>query len=182
MSEDRNGKTYSFDVCSACTITCCQDANPPLTANRKKVITEYLKQQKMPFQNVFAGEEYSHPATDQENICVFYNRENRRCRVHSVKPETCRAGPITFDINLKTRKVEWFLKKGEICNFAPCLHENKQHFSDHFEAAKTELMRLICELDAGSLKAILKIAEPETFKVGENELPTEVMDKLGLSC
>ena len=28
------------------------------------------------------------------------------------------AGPITFDINFKTKKVEYFLKKSEICAYA----------------------------------------------------------------
>jgi hypothetical protein len=42
-------------------------------------------------------------------------------------------------------------------------------------------LRLISELDAEALKTILRIAEPETFKVGENELPHEVKQKLGIA-
>ena len=47
-----------------------------------------------------------------------------------------RAGPITFDINFKTKKVEWFLKKAEICAYAGVLYKNKAAFKDHFEVAK----------------------------------------------
>ncbi|MCJ7763290.1 YkgJ family cysteine cluster protein [Candidatus Bathyarchaeota archaeon] len=181
MSEDRNGKTYSFDVCSQCKLICCQDANPPLTLNRKKILREYVKEQKVPVQTLFAGEEYSHPAADANGICVFYNKETRNCRVHPVKPETCRAGPVTFDINLKTRKVEFYLKKNEICALAQTLYENKEPFREHLEVAKAEILRLICELDAEALKTILKIPEPQTFKIDENELPKEVIKKLGIS-
>jgi uncharacterized protein len=181
MSEDRNGKTYSFDVCSQCNRICCQDANPPLTLNRKKSLTEYVKEQKVPVKTLFAGEEYSHPAGDAQGICFFYNKETRKCSVHPVKPETCRAGPITFDINLKTRQVEFYLKKGEICAFAQVLYGNKELLGKHLEAAKSEILRLICELDVAALKTILKIPEPQTFKISEYELPKEVIKKLGIS-
>ena len=180
MSEDRNGKTYSFDVCSQCKLICCQDANPPLTLNRKKILTKYMAEQKVTVKTLFVDEEYSHPTADAQGICVFYNKETRKCRVHPVKPETCKAGPITFDINLKTRKVEFYLKKGEICAFAQVLFENKELLGKHLEAAKSEILRLICALDADSLKNILKIPEPQTFKIAENELPRECFAKLGL--
>jgi Fe-S-cluster containining protein len=181
MAEDRNGKTYSFDVCSQCKTMCCQGANPPLTDNRKKILTDYLQKQKKPTANLFIKEDYAHPAVDAQEYCALYNKQTGKCSVHPVKPETCVAGPITFDINLKTGKVEWFLKKGTICAFAEKLYEDKEKFQVHLEAAKPQIMRLISELDAESLKAILKIPEPETFKVGENELPKDAKKKLGIA-
>jgi len=178
MSNCNNGKTYSFDVCSTCNLLCCIDANPPLTPQREKIIANYLKEQNIPIKNAFVHEEYSHPATDAEGRCVFYSKETGRCTVHSVKPETCKAGPITFDVNLKIGKVEWFLKKGTICALAQKLYENKEALNTHWEAATPELVRLISELDTRSLKAILKIDEPQTFKISEANLPTEVLEKL----
>jgi len=56
-----------------------------------------------------------------------------------------------------------------------------EKFKDHLEIAKTELTRLICELDADALKAILKIPEPQTIKIGENDLPKETLDQLGIA-
>ncbi len=100
--------------------------------------------------------------------------------MHTVKPETCVSGPITFDINFSTKKVEWFLKKSEICAFAGILYDNKVDFQQHFEAAKKQLTQLICQLDADELRAIVKIEEPQTFKIGEDDLPLEVIKKLGL--
>jgi hypothetical protein len=160
---------------------CCQGANPPLTAKRKRIIIAHLKEEGVYSAGLFDNEAYSHPKADAQEYCVFYNRNTGKCRVHSVKPETCVAGPITFDINLQSGKVEWFLKKGSICSFAQKLYADEAKFHEHFEAAKPEIIRLICELDAEALKAILKIPEPETFKVGENELPLEVLKKLKIA-
>jgi hypothetical protein len=181
LSDDRTGKTYSFDVCSECKMMCCQGANPPLSAKRKKIIIAYLKKECTYSAVVFDDEAYSHPKADSQEYCVLYNRDTGKCRVHSVKPETCVAGPITFDINLQAGKVEWFLKKGSICAFAQKLYADDTKFHEHFEAVKPEIIRLICELDAEALRAILKIPEPETFKVGENELPLEVRKKLKIA-
>ncbi len=46
--------------------------------------------------------------------------------------------------------------------------------------AKKEIMRLIGELSAVELLELMKIDEPQTFKVGEEDLPVEVVKKLGL--
>jgi hypothetical protein len=99
--------------------------------------------------------------------------------VHPVKPETCRAGPITFDINLKTKKVEFYLKKKSICPFAGVLFETGD-YKLHLEAAKPEIMRLIEELDTLALNTILTIPEPATFKVDELDLPQKVAERLGI--
>ena len=180
MPEDNKGKTYSFDVCSECKIICCQDAKPPVSESRKKIINEYMEKQKINIGKPFTKETYSYPSVDETLLCMFNSKENKKCMVHSVKPETCRAGPITFDINFKTKKVEWFLKKSEICAYAGELYKNKAAFKDHFEVAKKEIMRLIRELDADELRVLMKIEEPQTFKVGEDDLPVEVVRKLGL--
>ena len=180
MPEDNKGTTYSYDVCSECKIICCQDAKPPVSERRKKIIKEYMAKQKINIGKPFTKENYSYPSVDETLLCMFNSKETKKCMVHSVKPETCRAGPITFDINFKTKKVEWFLKKSEICAYAGELYKNKAAFNDHFEVAKKEIMRLIRELDADELRVLMKIEEPQTFKVGEDDLPIEVVKKLGL--
>ncbi len=181
MPEDNKGVTYSFDVCSRCKIICCQDAKPPLSEKRKKIIKKYLEKQKLNIEQPFAKEQYSYPAVDEQVFCGLFNKETGKCSVHPVKPETCRAGPVTFDINFSTKKIEWFLKKPEICGYAGILYSNKTDFKDHFEVAKKELTQLIKELDPQELRVILKIAEPHTFKIGEDDLPLEVVKKLGLN-
>jgi uncharacterized protein len=179
MPEDNKGTTYSYDVCNECKIICCQDAKPPVSDSRKKIIKEYLQKQKVTVEVPFTKENYSFPSVDETLLCKFNSKETKKCIVHSVKPETCRAGPITFDINCKTKRVEYFLKKSVICAYAGELYKNKLAFKDHFEVAKQEIIRLIKELDADELKALMKIEEPETFKVGEEDLPLDVVKKLG---
>ncbi len=180
MPKDNKGATYSYDVCAECKINCCQDAKPPLSGNRKKMIKEYMTKQKINVEKPFTKEAYSYPSVEKNLFCRFNSEETRKCIVHSVKPETCRAGPITFDINFKTKKVEWFLKKSEICAYAGELYKNKTAFNEHFEVARKEIMQLIKELDADELRALTKVEEPQTFKVGEDNLPVDVVRKLGL--
>lgn len=180
MPEENEGASYSYDVCSECQSTCCQDAKPPLSESRKKTMKKYFAKQKIKLEKPFAKEKYSYPSVDEQFFCLFYNKESKRCLVHSVKPETCRAGPITFDINSKVKKVEWFLKKSEICAYAGELYKNKAAFEVHFQVAKEEIIRLISELNADELRALMRIEEPCTFKVGEDDLPVVVVGKLGL--
>lgn len=95
-----------------------------------------------------------------------------------MKPETCVAGPITFDINMKTGKIEWFLKMEKICRLADALFKNEEALRGHLISAKRELLQLVQDLDAKPLKAILKIDELDTFKIGEDSLSLEILSKL----
>jgi Fe-S-cluster containining protein len=180
MPDDTVAKTSSFDVCCQCKRTCCQNAKPPLTLERKKIIGDYLQEHKIQIAHPFVDEAYSFPAVDTLGFCVFYCRDTKKCLVHPVKPETCRAGPITFDINRGTQEIEWYLKTADICMLAPALQRDGTAFKAHFEVARAELLRLICELDSGALRAILKIEEPQTGKIGQDGLPKEAQEKLGL--
>ncbi len=123
---------------------------------------------------------YCFPAVDEMGFCIFYHKPTKKCLVHAVKPETCRAGPVTFDINHRTQKVEWFLKTAALCSFAEKLHQDDKQFMAHFKVAKAEILRLIRGLDAEALQAILSIEERQTFKIGEDVLPKEVIGKLFL--
>lgn len=180
MSGDIAEKNCDRDVCWTCRLGCCQDAKPPLTKERMWTIGEYLKNFGQVADNIFVFSRYSFPSVDAEDFCVFYDKITKLCQIHAVKPETCRAGPITFDINRNTRKVEWFLKSRESCLFAGKLFDTPEKFNEHLEVAKKELTRLIRDLDSESLRAILERDEPQTFKIGEDPLPKEVLMKLGL--
>ncbi len=182
MSEDNNhGKTYSYDVCSQCKIICCQDAKPPLSSNRKQIITSHLKEHQLEAENPLTeGDGYSFPSLDKEGICVFNDRQTKRCMVHPVKPETCVAGPITFDINFRTGMVEFYLKKRNICEYAGILFEDKPALKQHFLVAREKIIELIKQLSADELRAICKIEEPDTFKYCQEPLSPEVAQKLDL--
>ncbi|MGQ9507552.1 MAG: YkgJ family cysteine cluster protein [Candidatus Bathycorpusculaceae bacterium] len=167
-----------FNVCANCKISCCQNARPPITSERKKIIEEYLKEQKIPIQNPFTKTMYTFPREDMEGYCIFYDKQTRKCKIHPVKPETCVAGPITFDINKQTRKIEWYLKMEKICHLARVLHKNGEMFKKHLESAKKEIHELVHGLEPEALRAVLKIEEPETFKIDEDTIENHVLNKL----
>jgi hypothetical protein len=48
----------------------------------------------------------------------------------------------------------------------------------HFESAREEILRLVRELSSEALKTILSREEPETFKIGEEEVESGVLNKL----
>jgi hypothetical protein len=58
------------------------------------------------------------------------------------------------------------------------LHGDKNRFKKHFEAAKNEIFSLVHELNSEALQAILKIEEPETIKIDENNIDNRLSNKL----
>jgi len=177
MSEGGERQKNFFDICGHCSISCCQNARPPLTSKREQIITAYLKEQKLCIENPFVQEKYAFPREDAEGYCIFFDKKTRRCLIHPVKPETCVAGPITFDINVPRGKIEWYLKMEKICPLAGAIHKQREILKKHLESAKKEILRLVSELDSEALKAILKIEEPETFKIDEDNIGKDVLNK-----
>lgn len=178
MLKEVERQTDFFEICSKCKIDCCRDARPPITSKRKQIIEEYLKRNGIAIEKPFSVAEYTFPREDASGHCVFYDKNSKKCKVHPVKPETCAAGPVTFDINKKTQKIEWYLKTEEICHLAGVLYKNKNMLERHFEQAKREVLTLVRELNPKALKAILKRDEPDTFKIGEDEIGEDVLSKL----
>ena len=167
-----------FDVCIQCKPSCCQGARPPITRERRKIIEAFLNEQKFPVENVFVQTSYTFPREDAEGYCIFYDKKTRKCQIHSIKPETCVAGPITFDINKETQKIEWHLKKEKICLLAGKMCKNEKALRKHLELAKIEILRMVQQLDPKALQTILRIEEPETFKIDEDNIGKEILDKL----
>jgi len=167
-----------FQVCKNCKINCCKGARPPITSSRRMMIERYLRAQGMTIEGVFEKSTYTFPKQGEDGYCTFFDKDTGKCRIHPVKPETCVAGPITFDINLKTGRIEWWLKHEKICSLAGVLYENKEALLNHAKSAKRELLTLVRDLDSKELSTILKIEEPETFKIGEDQLYPEVLAKL----
>jgi Fe-S-cluster containining protein len=178
MQEGRERQKNFLNVCSGCVAECCHGTRPPITSKRKRTIKKYLREHGIDIRQPFVAEDYVFPREQEGEYCIFHDKKTGMCIVHSVKPETCVAGPITFDINKKTGKIEWFLKKEQICRLAGAMFRDKEMLSKHTKSAKEELSRLVKELDAQALKAILKKDEPETFKISEDEIETRISDEL----
>lgn len=169
-----------IDTCNRCKTNwaCCLGTRPPITGERRKIIEQYLREQGIRIEDPFAEEDYVFPREQASGYCVFRDGKTGKCAVHGVKPETCVSGPITFDINLRTGKIEWFLKMDKICDLAGVVAKNEQLRQRHLVSAKRELMRLVLQLDGEALRAILRKDEPETFKIDENDVDDDVLDKL----
>ncbi len=167
-----------FKVCSACKISCCQDARPPITEKREKIILEFLAKNGIKIENPFMRTEYTFPRETMDGYCIFYDKATRKCLIHPVKPETCVAGPITFDINRTTSKIEWYLKMEKICPLAGVMYKDRSLLNKHFEAARKEILELVRELPPEALKAILRREEPDTFKIDEEDLEEGILQKL----
>jgi len=175
---DKPRQADFFSVCGNCLISCCNRARPPLTSKRKSIIQNFLKANSIFVSNSFEQREYAFPKETKDGLCIFLEKTTKRCRIQTVKPETCVAGPITFDINLQSGKIEWFLKMEKICPLAGVLYREKAAFEEHLKCAKREILRLVQDLDALSLRTILTIEEPDTFKIGEDDLDSKIVAKL----
>jgi hypothetical protein len=161
-----------FNVCSHCIDRiCCFGTRPPITPKRRKIIEAYLKKNGIATADAFAEADYVFPRENPDGYCVFYNVETAKCLIHPVKPETCVAGPITFDINKQSGSVEWYIKKERICPLAGIVFNDKRMLSLRLEIAKRELLTLIDALSPKELEAILKKEEPDTFPIDETTVP-----------
>jgi Fe-S-cluster containining protein len=150
-----------IEICSKCGGKCCLEARPPISNKRLKILIENgLSPEFVEFGR------YKHLKLKDDGYCVFF--ENGKCRIHEIKPETCVAGPITFDI--KGDKLELYIKKETICPLVKFLKENDLLFWEHLRIATEKLVELIRELDRAELEEILKIEEPETEKILEISL------------
>jgi len=164
-----------FKVCSKCPKSCCQGARPPLTARRKRKIHEFWKANGFKVKKPFEHEKYVFLRESKDGYCIFLDKATNKCVVHSVKPETCVAGPITFDIDKRSGKIEWHLKTEKICPLAGVLYRDRDALEKHLKSAKREILRLVRDLDPDSLEAILTIEEPDTFKVDEDKLGSKLI-------
>ena len=169
-----------FDTCSRCRTgwSCCHETTPPVSGERRKIIEAYLRANKIGVKNPFVEADYVFPRLVADGYCVFHDKKTRKCLIHPVKPETCVAGPITFDIRTDTSKIEWFIKMDKICQLAGRVYVDEALLQKHLASAKKEISTLVEELDSEALGAILKKEEPETFKISEDILRKSVLNKL----
>ena len=172
QKKEDNRQSNFLETCKKCRTKwdCCFGSRPPIIADRRKTIEAYLNKEKIPIANPFVTAEYVFPRENAEGYCTFYDTEGAKCLVHPVKPETCVAGPITFDINKRSGNVEWYVKMEKICRLAGSVYEDNQLLVKHLQSARIEILRLIEGLSPPELEAILKKSEPDTIKIGEEQI------------
>ncbi len=150
-------------ACGECSLGggCCFEARPPLSQERIDIL---LANGVSPDVVEFAG--YKRLRLKQNGFCVLFQEGN--CSVHSFKPETCVAGPFTFD--MKGSILQIFLKRESICPMVRILKTNQKAYDGLFELSVDKIIDLVRAVPPWELEEILKIEEPETDLVAEIRL------------
>jgi Fe-S-cluster containining protein len=102
----------------------------------------------------------------QDGFCVLFR--DGKCSIHDIKPETCVAGPFTFDI--KGDMLQIFLKRESICPMVRFLRANRKAYDALFETSVEKIMDLIRSVPEEEMAQILQIDEPQTDLVAEIRL------------
>ena len=150
-------------ACNECHLVggCCFDARPPLSQERIDIL---LKNGVSEDAVEFAG--YKRLRLKPDGFCVLF--QDGKCSIHAIKPETCVAGPFTFD--MKGNILQIFIKRESICPMVRFLKANRKAFDGLFEASVERIMELVDKVPPLEMAEILKIDEPETDLVAEIKL------------
>jgi len=146
------------DICMRCGGHCCNDAHPPVSSScyerlRDAGITSDLFE--------FTG--YTRLRTKENGECVL--SDNGKCTIHSFKPETCRAGPFTFDV--KGDFIGIYIKHESLCPIVRLLKEVPEAYRQQYKLAVQNITHLVRNLTDDEISVICQIDEPETDKVAE---------------
>jgi Fe-S-cluster containining protein len=154
-------------ICDKCGGRCCYYARPPLTEERISILLD----NGMTLDDVRFRE---HRSLDCKSTGFCVGFSDGRCRVQHVKPETCTAGPFTFDV--RNGNLEIFLKKERICDMVSFLKGNPGAYHEQFELAVCMIQQLVRSLPPEELESVCRVGEPKTDKVAVIPL-AEVFDE-----
>ena len=142
----------------ACGGHCCDEAHPPVTKSRY----DQLVAAGVPAA-CFESAGYLRLRTHPDGTCILM--QDHKCTCHRVKPETCRAGPFTFDVDGNTIRI--FLKHASICPIIPLLKGEPGAYRQQYEQAATNIANLVAHLTGEEIAEINKIDEPDTDLVAK---------------
>ena len=137
---------------------CCFEARPPLSRERMDI----LRRNGVP-EGAMEFEGYWRLRAKPDGYCVLF--VDGKCSIHSIKPETCVAGPFTFD--LKEKMLQIFLKREVICPMVGFLKANPEAYNALLETSIARIIHLVESIPTEEMAEILKIDEPETDLVAE---------------
>ena len=150
-------------ACDDCHLAggCCFEARPPLSQKR----IDMLMENGVSADAIeFVG--YKRLRLRQDGFCVLFR--DGKCSIHDIKPETCVAGPFTFDIEGDMLQI--FLKRENICPMVRFLRANRKAYDALFETSVEKIMDLIRSVPEEEMAQILQIDEPQTDLVAEIRL------------
>ncbi|MDH7510306.1 MAG: YkgJ family cysteine cluster protein [Methanolinea sp.] len=145
-------------ICARCGAKCCHEARPPLSPQRIAIL---LENGVSPSDIEYAG--YHRIRTQKNGMCVMCS--GGKCRIHAFKPETCRAGPFTFDVEGETVRI--FLKHDSLCPLVPLLKADPVMYDVQFRVAVNNILSLARSLEPDGLAVISAIPEPDCDLVAE---------------
>ena len=150
-------------ACGECHLAggCCFEARPPLSQERIAILTANGVDL-----NAVEFNGYKRLKLRQDGFCILFR--DGKCSIHSFKPETCVAGPFTFDI--VNNKLQIFLKQETICPMVRFLKADRKAYDSLFEVSVQKIMDLVAAIPPEEMAEILKIEEPETDLVAEIDL------------
>ncbi|HQI54458.1 MAG TPA: YkgJ family cysteine cluster protein [Methanothrix soehngenii] len=150
-------------ACDDCHLAggCCFEARPPLSQKRIDILMENGVSADA---IEFVG--YKRLRLRQDGFCVLFR--DGKCSIHDIKPETCVAGPFTFDI--EDDMLQIFLKRESICPMVRFLRANRKAYDALFETSVEKIMDLIRSVPEEEMAQILQIDEPQTDLVAEIRL------------
>lgn len=150
-------------ACDECHLAhgCCFEARPPLSQKRIDILMENGVS---PDAVEFVG--YNRLRLGQDGFCVLF--QEGKCSIHDIKPETCVAGPFTFDIQGDMLQI--FLKREGICPMVRFLRNNRKAYDALFQTSVEKILDLVSSVPEEEMAQILKIEEPQTDLVAEISL------------
>jgi hypothetical protein len=150
-------------ACDDCHLAggCCFEARPPLSQKRIEILMENgISADAIEFVG------YKRLCLGPDGFCVLFR--DGKCSIHDIKPETCVAGPFTFDIEGDMLQI--FLKRENICPMVRFLRANRKAYDALFETSVEKIMDLIRSVPEEEMAQILQIDEPQTDLVAEIRL------------
>lgn len=155
-----NQATYDLltKICDRCGGRCCYYARPPLTEERISILLE----NGISLDDVLFRE---HRTLDCKSTGFCVGFSDGRCRLQNVKPETCSAGPFTFDV--RGGKLEIHIKRERICELVSFLKSNPAVFNEQYELAVEKIRHLVRSLPSEELESVCRVEETETDMVAE---------------
>ena len=137
---------------------CCVDAHPPVSRScSERLLAAGISP------DMFEYTGYKRLKVKENGVCIL--SEQGKCGIHTVKPETCRAGPFTFDVQGDVIVI--FIKYERICPLVKLLKEIPEAYQQQYNLAVKSITNLVSNLSCDEIDAICCIDEPDTEKVSE---------------
>jgi Fe-S-cluster containining protein len=141
------------EICLRCGGHCCDEAHPPISEH----CYHRLLDSGVP-KDAFERNGYRYLRTRSDGTCTFWN--GGKCGIHGIKPETCRAGPFTFDV--KGDEIEIFLKYEKICPIVRLFKDVPEAYDQQYALAVKSITHLVSNLTEEEVTAVCRIEEPDT--------------------